>query len=150
MTGRFIYELVDYDGTVTQRSWYTYADDTNIATVNPQIATLRTALLDVTRSELHADERSYEVTETNVLQAANSDARNSIRWKMYYKDDVTGKNYTDTIPGADVIDATLVVANTTDWDATNAQWIAFKNAFEVVARSIEGNAVTLQKVELVD
>lgn len=148
--GKLTFGLVDYDGTVTQRSWYDLVDDTNATAQQAAIGAFRTALLDVVLSEIRLDERAYSVIDTGTLNAASPAARNSVRWKMTFVDDTTGKVYTDTLPGADITDADLVVANTTDWDPTETQWSTFKSTFEAVARSIDGNTVTLQKVELVD
>ena len=148
--GKMTFGVVDYDGTVTRRSWYNNVDDTNATAQQTAVGNFRTAMLDVQLSEIRIDDRLYQTTDTGTMNASSSAARNSVRWKISFRDDTTGILYTDTLPGADITDPLLVLGNSKDWDPTATKWVTFKSTFEAVARSIDGNTVTLEKVELID
>lgn len=71
----------------------------------------------------------------------NQFARRESRWVCKYTDDVTLKEYEFSIPCADLALATGDVLN-----ITAGAGLALKNAFEGVAESELGNAVTLNSV----
>lgn len=63
-----------------------------------------------------------------------------------YADNVTGQKGRVSIPGVDW----NALAGEGDFvDYQNLQWIAFKTAFEAVARSADGNPVTIQYAKYV-
>lgn len=63
-----------------------------------------------------------------------------------YSDNVTAKKYHFVIPGPA---EGLLVAGTDNVDPANADWIAFKSAFETDVLSEAGNAVTVLSGKLV-
>jgi hypothetical protein len=69
------------------------------------------------------------------------------RWLIIYQDNVTLKLYTTEIPCRKV---SLNVSNGSDErDLSVAPWSTFKSAFETVARSPEGNPITVLSIRLI-
>ena len=74
--------------------------------------------------------------------------QNHTQWLVTVQDTVNGHRETLSIPTADVLDETLVVSHTDQYDATNAEWIAFKDALEDFMISSDGNPISLVSVQL--
>jgi hypothetical protein len=73
-------------------------------------------------------------------------AQRENKWLVHFTDDVSGVAGTATIPTADL---SLLATNSDQADMTNAAVIAFVAAFEAVALSPTGHAVTVTGIEFV-
>lgn len=93
-------------------------------------------------SKLIANDDKFTRTQPGSLLA-----QREIGLMVSYSDNVTGKLYRITIPGADW--ANLGQPGTDQVDATAAGWVAFKAKFETEARSPVGNAITVTGGRLV-
>lgn len=109
-------------------------------------ATLREAMLDLVSGTLVRQEFSPYVTKYNSsLTTTNTNIQRERRWIVIYQDDVNFERMQLTVPCARVANP----ANDTILDTegfailTSVQWTAFIIAFELVARSKDGNTVTI-------
>lgn len=92
---------------------------------------------------------SVSAAENKFAQTTPGDnyAQREMGLLVTYSDTVTGKSYRMTIPGPDWGN---ISANGTDLvDGVDAEWTAFKAAFEAFAVSPDGNAVTISGGRLV-
>lgn len=81
--------------------------------------------------------------EDTVTVASHPYAQTDIRWRIEYTDNANGRRYTSTI-GCAQYGETLKLANSEAYNPAAAEWTAFKNAFEAVVISPDGNPVTFQ------
>lgn len=90
------------------------------------------------------------ITARNILissaPAGSVYAQVELKWQLTYTDAVTGKQWQREIPTPDL---TLLVAGTDLMNITAGAGLAYKTAFEAVAVSPDGNAVTLNSVRVV-
>lgn len=84
-------------------------------------------------------------TEHGEAPPANKNAQKEIAWTVHFQDDVTGRNYVRTIPGADM---TLTQANSDLMDLSAGAGLALKTQWDALVESQDGNATTLLYVEL--
>jgi len=142
----------DYDGDKKQFSipMGAVTDGTSYTTVSGQAGTLATAISavlsgHVARQQFVATDAAPADTNATVLSSQTHE-----RWIIKYLDAVTGDGpYQFALPCPDLEDETLVVANTTNHDATNAEWIALKAAMEGgEVKSPAGNNITITEIFL--
>lgn len=109
------------------------------ANITALISALDTELVDWTAV-------SYTANQTRRLSAATSgDSNREDKVELTYVDNVTFKRYTTEVPCRK---GTLTTETGSDLIPA-ATWSATKTAFEALARSPEGNAVTLTQVRLI-
>lgn len=150
--GRFTIVLKDNDNDKQQFSLWTA--DMNVGNIAAQLAA-HTALSDAiaavclgVRSRIDA---VAVVTDNEPIAAPNAPgAQTHIQWLVRYVDDVNSREFTLRMGTADLNDQLLRQANSTVWDPTAAEWVTFVAAFEAVVLSEDGNAVTVQQVELLE
>ena len=76
---------------------------------------------------------------------ANKNAQKEISWLVHFRDDVTGRMYVRSIPGADM---TLTQANSDLMDISAGAGLALKTAWDAHVKSQDGNDTTLEYAEL--
>lgn len=148
--GRVRNSLRDWDGQNRQFSF-----DTDIVTAANHDAqkTLHDALIaaiaDVTLGALDFEEYVADREEIRpVVSAAVAAAQVNIEFVVTYVDDVNSSVIHVRIPTADVTDDTLFMPNSPLWQPTDAKWVEFISAFEAYVLSPDGNAVSIQQIEL--
>jgi hypothetical protein len=97
------------------------------------------------------NQRAALVLNTNIFTGVNTPpinkfAQRELKFLCRYTDNVTGKEYSFTIPCAD---ANLVVGNTDMVDLAAGNGLTLKTRFDSFGVSELGNAVTLNSVELI-
>jgi hypothetical protein len=88
--------------------------------------------------------RSRLTAQTNTISstpATDINAQVERKWRVFYVDDVNGREYTLEIPCAKLTGN--LVTNKDDALLTSTEWAAFVTAFEAVAKSQDGNSVTV-------
>jgi hypothetical protein len=135
--------LIDYSNEI---------DDATIYTASPtaqERTDYRTALealiLGVVVEQVQIDETSVYTGSTT--PPADQFAQKEIRWLVRYTDDVTSDRYRLYIPTADA--AILNQPNSDFLNLTLEPVLSFVNEFESIARSENGNTVTVNSIELV-
>lgn len=114
----------------------------NIVAVNADIGAIGVALLDLSLCNLAKTQTVSDFATSNQDPPTNPYAQRELKWLMTYRDDVTNKEHTMEIPGADLTDNLL--GNTDQADLSSADWVAFITAFEDGAVAPDtGNAVTV-------
>lgn len=90
------------------------------------------------------------ITARNILissaPAGSVYAQVELKWQLSYTDATTGKVWQREIPTPDL---TLLVAGSDLMNMASGAGLAFKTAFELAARSPEGNLVVLNTVRVV-
>lgn len=112
----------------------------NFAAVGAQLQTLGTA---TNALSLGQPAKSTLIAQINTISAAapsDVNAQRERKWLVRYTDDVTNQIYTLEIPCADL--AGNLAANSDMADPTSTEWAAWITAFEAVAKSWQGNAVS--------
>lgn len=77
---------------------------------------------------------------------ADPNAQRERKWVVWYTDNVTGDEYRTEIPTADITGGHKIAFQDTA-DLLNADWVAYRAAFEAVVRSKDGNAVTVRRAK---
>lgn len=121
----------------------------SIASILTEMAAYETALDAVT---LGVASESVVTLDRTILSAAlptNVFAQRELKWLVHYHSNTLNHKFTLEIPTADPTGR--LVAGTDLADMTNAQWIAYKAAFEVVgvAPDDDTDQVTIDFIELV-
>lgn len=108
-----------------------------------EIDDLRDAIAGLTIGELDGVKVIARDSDSGSAKSSTPEARRELKWLVTYEDDVTLKQYQIEIPCPDITNADLV-DGTEGKNAvlSEAEWVAFITAFEVVARSPTGAAVT--------
>lgn len=128
-----------------------------------QIGTLRTAIDNITLGTMASESLKVFDTKLSPLAANSQLAQRGKKWTVGYADTMEfvdggaggslfpnpgfGKIFTFTIPTADLL---LLPTGTEELDLTAGAPLAFKNAFEAIARSPYGGAVSVQYIRYVD
>lgn len=84
-----------------------------------------------------------------VAKASSSSIQTRRQWRIVYQDNVTTRQYTQTI-GTAKNDNALFKPNSTQADLTHATWVTFATKFNAIVRSPDGNAVTLIDAYMID
>lgn len=141
------WDFLDYTG---RKSTVTLHTNDNAGSVNmtdniTDIAGLRTAFSLISGGTISRQEWSPYVTTYNQESIANPAIQRERVWHVVYKDNVTLAEQELTIPCARVSDVTNEAIVDTNGFAilTMPQWVAFKSAFEAVARSKDKENVTM-------
>ena len=144
MAGKIVLTYADYGGELS--SFQIPIIDTNAANFDANTTLMDTLItkLDALTDGLQVKQsRSHLVSGAGSGNSAIPAAQREAKWLITFSDDVTGKQYQREIPCA-VLSATTMlqdVEGNANWG--NAVWTDFKAAFEAVAESPVGNAVTL-------
>jgi len=153
MTGKIGYTFLDISGE-TSRVDINVADVTagNIAATLAAADPTGTGNLGAAIAALSlCQPSSYDVVALKAPGSATAPTSNyaqrEIGLMVTYMDSVTNRLYRVTIPGPDW--ATLGQAGTDSVLTTAAEWTAFVSAFEGIAKSQDGNAVTVVSGHLV-
>lgn len=148
MPGKYNRTFADYTSEKSTVSIYIPTlTSANYDAVSAQIDDLDTAMNAVVLgSEVKRQIVSAE-SGSGQGQASNAYAQREMKWLCTYQDDVTLKYHNFEMP-CPKLDANLV-DNNGDADLSQAAWSAFVTAFEAVARSADGNAVTFVRARLV-
>jgi hypothetical protein len=110
------------------------------------VTALQVALANITDGAIINLASQSSVKLENLAYAA--DGHREDRWRVYYEDATTYAVYTNDIPCRQSGLATVPGTDFVDLD-DGSVWAAFKTAFEALARSPDGNAVHVLKVEYV-
>jgi len=142
----------DYDGDKKQFSIPLGAvtDGATYTTVSGNATTLSAAIAAVLSGHIARQQFVATDTEPANTNATVLNSQTHLRWIIKYVDATTGDGpYQFALPTPDLEDETLVVANTTNHDATNAEWIALKAAMEGgEVKSPAGNNITITEIFL--
>lgn len=111
-------------------------------------ATLLAEIAGICLGEAQASGHSYKTRVSN-QPSANGASNREIKWLVTYEDTTTFQQGTYELPMADVETEALRLAGTDLADLTQADMIAFVDAFEAYALSPVGNAVEVVKIMLV-
>jgi hypothetical protein len=153
MTSRFSLTLKDFDSEKSSCSFRVeQIDDTNFATIDGLIDTLKTAIQGISVGVEVTDQRTYAYDTSNLVPPLDQGAQRELKWLVRYTDDTTGEFYRVEVPVADtsLLDNSSPDPNTRKslpLDAGAGQ--TFKDAFEAVVVSPDGNATSVQQVILV-
>lgn len=145
--GFYSRKLKDYDGETSNVG--IHVADLNAGNIAAQItaqADFGTALNGISLGSLQTIRYGNQV-DSNQPAPTDPWAQRELKWRVDYRDTVSGTPYHFTVPCAD---ATLL--STIDkgkMDLASAAGIAFETAFEAYALSPEGNAVELLQVVMV-
>lgn len=148
--GKATFSFTDYDGDNKQISFRTFvASDVNFASWDSAVDGLRDAIVAVSAGVLAVDNRSASYAQFDNGTATSPVAQAHQRAIVQYLDTVTSKIYQDYfIACPNLGDGTLwkKEGGLTVADLTNADWVAFQTAFELLVYSVDENTVTLQKI----
>jgi hypothetical protein len=120
----------------------------NFAATGTALQALGTATNALSRGQ---PAKSTLIAQINTISGANAAdpvAQREMKWLVTYADDVTNKLYTLEIPCADLTAANLA-GNSDEADLTSTEWAAWVTAFEAVAKSEVGNAVSVVRARFV-
>jgi len=140
--------FVDHSGERSAtRVYLTQMDDTNFnlvagnSVLGQAVFDLRAAISAITLCNLTGvSVMAVDYPETDV-NPASVWAQRELGLRVFYTDTVNGKKYHITIPGPDLVK--LAELGTDNVDPQDADWLAFVAAFELHARSPDGNAVEI-------
>jgi hypothetical protein len=141
------FDFLDYTGRKSTVTLHTN-DNAGALTMTDNItdiAGLRTAFALISGGTITRQEWSPYVTAYNTPSIANPSIQRERVWHVVYRDNVSKAEQELAIPCArvsDVTNASIVDANGFAI-LTSDQWVAFKSAFEAVARSKDKENVTL-------
>jgi len=118
---------------------------TNITSSNTLIAAFTTALAGITLGSVNKiDIGALRQIERPAVFPTDPYAQRESQWLCTYRDNVTGTEATFRVPVA-LLAGNLKPEVGDPADLTSTAWQAFKTAFEALAVSAAGNAVTLLK-----
>jgi len=116
----------------------------------PAALTAHTALVDainaVTLGTIALQAFTPRTIEAQALPASPV-AQTNVQWLVTYTDDIDGHVEHLSLPTADIATAALRLPNSSFYDPAHADWIALIAAFEAIAISNLGNAVTVTQIE---
>lgn len=145
--GFYSRSLTDYDGE--KSTLQVYAADLNAGNIAAELtlqATFGAAINDMSLGSLQEIRYGNQVV-SNAAAPAETYAQREMKWRVDYTDDVTGKPYHFTIPVADT--SKLDANNRGFADPDDTDVAAFITATEAYVLSQDGNAITVQQIELV-
>jgi len=149
------YELTYNDNTVTSgggaekgRCRFNIVDLTagNLAATQALLTTLLASIQAIVIGELNKERIVLSDTLSSSAPAASPLAQRENKWLVRYTDNVTHRIFKGEIPTADL---TLLAGNSEFLDLAADEGLAFKNAFEAVVKSVDGNAVSVISVQFV-
>jgi hypothetical protein len=144
----FKFTFLDYrnrQATLTLNANYNLGALT-MNTAITDIATLRSALSGISGGTITRQEFAPYITKYNGTAIDNPNIQRERQWVIVYQDNVNFEMMSMTVPCARVSDPTNATIVDTEGFAilTMPQWTGFKQAFENVARSKDGNNVTVK------
>lgn len=124
-------------------------DAANYAAQDALIDALVSAMADITAGNINTKTIQSEIEEIATGKSSNPIARRELKWLIRYADTVTGEIETREIPTPQVDDSDLFESDGETINLLDAEWVSFESAFEAVAKSNAGNAVTFLGGKLV-
>lgn len=118
----------------------------NLAATQALLATLLASIQAIVIGELHKERITLSDTLSSSAPAASPLAQRENKWLVRYTDVTTHRVFKGEIPTADL---SLLASNSEFLDLSAGAGLAFKNAFEAVVKSIDGNAVQVISVQFV-
>ncbi len=143
MSGKLVITYADYGGE--KSSFQIPVLDYNAANFDANealVLNLRNAIAGLTIGLEVKQVRSHSSTGAGSGQSSDVAAHRELKWLVTFSDDVTGKNYQREIPCPDLTASTLLQDIGGNANTANAEWSSFITAFEAVALSEDGNAVS--------
>lgn len=149
------YELTYNDNTVTAsglpekgrcRFNIVQLNAGNLVATQALLATLLTAIQAIVLGELNKEIIVLSDTWSSSAPAASNLAQRENKWLVRYTDTTTHRIFKSEIPTADL---SLLANNSEFLDLSAGPGLAFKNAFDAVVKSIDGNAVEVISVQFV-
>lgn len=146
MAGKMTFTLLDHSNEQSTMQLYTpdlnagniggYTDDT----LGGELGDMRLAISALSlMNHLRRSVVATQIVDVATLPA-DSNAQRERKALVTYRDTVTGKSYSLTIPGFNMVGAE---SGTDVLDLDVAQWVAFRTAFEANHVSELGNAVQI-------
>ena len=118
----------------------------NLVATQALLATLLASIQAIVIGELNKERIVLSDTLSSSAPANSPLAQRENKWLVRYTDNTTHRIFKGEIPTADL---TLLVGNSEFLDLSAGVGLAFKNAFQAVVKSIEGNAVSVISVQFV-
>lgn len=145
--GKYSRTLMDYDGeTSTVQCYATDLSEANIAAQITLQSNFGAAINDMSIGSLQKIEYGNVVTTLNSAPT-NQFAQRELKWRVDFRDTVTGKPYHFTIPCAN---AALLDPNARGKaDMSNQDVIDFVTATEAYVLSQDGNAIEVLQIIMV-
>jgi hypothetical protein len=149
MSGRYRLTVQDHDGEISSMSVYTPEDTAgDVTTLDGNLDTLYAAVDAVILGGIVSETRTYQQNEIGEAQpSGDPDAQREFKWLVQATDDVTGRAVNFTIPTADVDQAE---AGTGLLDISAGAGLNLKNAIEGVVLSQNGQAISVNRIVLVE
>lgn len=147
------YTFLDYDGekSVMQFNAVEYNAGTFPAYLTA-IGDFRDSCALISGGTITQESMNLFVTRYSGVKPTDANFQRERKWVVRYQDDVTFNVYRLEIPCARVIGTAnrlLVLPNTNQADLTAPDWVAWIEDFDAVARSQDGNFVTVLDAYLV-
>lgn len=152
--GKMTINLADYRGSKSSMSLY--HAELAAANIDAHIGALglyedfATALAGISLGNSQTIKALAQVNEVSSTPATDPSSLIGVKWLCTYSDDVTGKSFQFEIPCADVTNGDLRAGDTDQAVLTETEWVAFISAFEALAKSPDGNAVTFVGARIVN
>ena len=147
------YTFKDYDGeSSTQQINAVEYNVLTFADYLTAIGDYRDSLAKISLGAITQEKMSLMVRKFDPVLPTDQNAQRERKWVIRFKDDVTFNVFETEIPCAKVIGtagANLLIAGTSKADFTRQDWIDWIADFEQVARSQDGNFVTVLDAYLV-
>ncbi len=143
MAGKLVLTIADYGGE--KSNWqHPIADYTaaNFDAKETLVDTLVAAVLALSQGVEVKQVRSHSSTGSGSGQSANTNAHRELKWLITFSDNVTLKQYQRELPAPLLSAGTLLQDIGGNANVTDTLWTDFIAAFEAVALSEDGNAVT--------
>jgi len=119
-----------------------------IAAVLTELATLGTAVDNLSSGLMIKSAATQDRSNFNSAPPTDPNAQRERKWLVRYQDTVNLKYGQVEIPVA-FVDANVKLANSDRADFTDAKWTSFITAYELTARSVDGNVVNILEAILV-
>lgn len=141
-----VFTMMDHEGEKTPATVYV-GDITAVSlpAFLTEFGALRTAIEGITIGVVHKETWVGDDTVLSNTNPANGFAQRETKWLVRYRDDVTEEVYRSEIGTADL---SLLPVGEEFLDLTAGAGLAFKTAFEQIARSPESNVNTVTVVSV--
>jgi len=147
MAGRYNLSYIDYGGErSTFGIWLPTLTAANIAAQTTLIGDLKTATDAITLGNPSRYSIIANQVDLSNAPAGSVYAQRENKWLVSFTDSVSGASGTTTVPTADL---SLLATNSDQADMADAAIIAWVAAFEAVAYSNTGHAVTVNSIRFV-
>lgn len=141
--GKYVVAYRDYSGETSPFKVYTVELNAgNFAATGTAIQTLGTATNALSRGQPAKSTLTAQINTISGANATDPVAQREMKWLVSYLDTVLNETFRLEIPCADLSAANLL-GNTDQADLSSTEWAAWVTAFEAVAKSKYGNAVTV-------